>query len=394
VNAQQEKVLHSFMNNGVDGALPNTNLVFDKAGNLYGAADEGGRFNRGVVFELKASPEGVWSESILHNFGDGSRDGMNPYGNILLDASGNIYGTASYGGLNGGGTAFELIPQAAGGWGEVILHNFTTRGSDGEYPDTGLIADSQGNLYGGTLRGGLAANCGGFGCGIVFELVRDAGGKWTEKILHDFSGVNGDGNGPQYNLAFDPSGNLYGTTLSGGSFGGGMVFELTPTAKGLWVETKVHSFEGGSGDGYYPNAGLTLDASGNLYGTTSLGGAYNHGTVFKLMPGIGGEWATKVLYSFGASATDGVDPMAGVIFGAVGNLYGNTSGGGTSGYGTVFELAPNGDGTWTEIILHSFTGTDGNYPAASLAVDGRGNIYGTTEEGGTNLVGTVFEIIP
>jgi uncharacterized repeat protein (TIGR03803 family) len=170
------------------------------------------------------------------------------------------------------------------------------------------------------------------------------------------------------------------------------VFELTPTAGGGWTEKVLYSFGNGT-DGAYPLAGLIFDAARNLYGTTSGGGTYGDGTVFELTPAGGGGWTEKVLYSFG-NGTDGSDPWAGLIFDAVGNLYGTTYGGGTYNYGTVFELTPTAGGGWTEKVLHNFNynGTDGDYPYAGLIFDAARNLYGTTLGGGTYNSGTVFRV--
>jgi uncharacterized repeat protein (TIGR03803 family) len=230
----------------------------------------------------------------------------------------------------------------AGGWSEKVLHSFND--TDGAYSSAGLIFDKNGNLYGTTLEGG-DYGCSASGCGTVFELTPTAGGGWTETVLLNFNGS--DGSGPQAGLIFDAAGNLYGTTVGGGTncppFGCGTVFELTPTAGGGWTEKVLHSFGNGT-DGANPFAGLIFDAAGNLYGTTYGGGTYRCGasgcgTAFELTPAAGGSWTETVLYSF-SRGNDGFEPEAGLIFDSAGNLYGTTAVGGTYDGGTVFELTP------------------------------------------------------
>jgi uncharacterized repeat protein (TIGR03803 family) len=259
-----------------------------------------------------------------------------------------------------------------------VIHNFTG-GTDGALPLSGpLMVD--GNLYGTASTGGSS------GAGVVFEMS-PAG---EETVLHEFTGGS-DGMTPEGHLVADKSGNLYGTTYAGGAANAGTVFKVTPAG----VETVLFSFPV-SADGASPVAGLTFDAAGNLYGTTSLGGASGNGTVFKLSPptGSGGTWTEEVLYSFG-TGTDGAIPFAGVTLDAVGNLYGTTSAGGTYTYGTVFELSKSGS-SWKETILHEFAlGSDGGVPYAGLVADSRGNFYGAATEGGEGGQsggGTVFEL--
>lgn len=193
----------------------------------------------------------------------------------------------------------------------------------------------------------------------------------------------------------DATGNLYGTTQEGGAHASGTVFELTPS-QGGWTETVLYSFA----ENYYPEAGLLIDRAGNLYGTTEGGGTSNGGTVFELTPQAGGGWKETLLHSFAGG--DGSNPCAGLILDAAGDLYGTTQGGGTHSYGTVFELIPAGGGKWTEKVLYNFTGPRGAYPYAGLILDAAGNLYGTTFAGGmysscpygTNYCGTVFELTP
>jgi uncharacterized repeat protein (TIGR03803 family) len=356
---------------------------------------------------------GGWTETVLYSFKDNGKDGTFPQAALIFDTSGNLYGTTSNGGTGdckiegsaGCGTVFELTPKAGGGWTEKILHNFNNSGKDGIYPYAGLIADAAGNLYGTTSRGG-GSGCSQAGCGTVFELTLKAGGGWKEKILHNFNQNVNDGNNPYAGLIADAAGNLYGTTCAGGHSSSGTVFELTPKAGGGWKEKILHYFSGGT-DGSCPMATPIFDSAANLYGMTTSGGDLNDcdyagigcGTVFELTPKAGGGWTDKTLYDLPNFAAGGV------ILDAVGNLYGTTKYGGSSGNcgiqlpngcGTVFELTPKAGGGWKEKTLHNFNqnGKDGAYPYAGLIFDAAGNLFGTTYQGGTYYWGTVFEITP
>jgi uncharacterized repeat protein (TIGR03803 family) len=328
-----------------------------------------------------------WHEKVLHSFGHGE-DGVFPASGLIFDATGNLYGTTYRGGIHNAGTVFELKPNGSGGWTDLLLHSFATN-PDGQEPWAGVIFDAAGNLYGTTLAGGV-------GAGTVFRLTPIWGGNWTERPLYTFD-VHGDPDGQQLwaGLIFDASSNLYGTTSQGGGdLSVGTVFELTPNSDGSWAEIQLYSF-GNSPDGANPVSGVIFDGSGNLYGTTSAGGTYGFGTVFELTPNGGGGWTETILHRFG-NGTDAAQPLYGsLIFDAAGNLYGTTRAGGTYSTGTVFELTPNGSGSWTETVLYSFgNGTDGSSPFGSLTFDAVGNLYGTTEVGGTYDLGTVFELTP
>ena len=266
------------------------------------------------------------------------------------------------------------------------IHRFNKQtGVRGFAPAGALILDAAGNLYGTTYSGGAS------GVGTVFELTPNLDGSWTESVLHSFNGA--DGADPYSGLIFDAAGNLYGTTVGGGGYNAGTVFKLAPNLDGSWTESVLHSLNGT--DGAHPYSGLIFDAAGNLYGTTWVGGAFGHGTVFELTANGDGSWTESVLHAF--NGTDGAHPYSGLIFDAAGNLYGTTYyGGGVCGCGTVFKLTPNGDGSWTESVLHAFTigSGDGNRPRAGLIFDAAGNLYGTTENGGGTLRGTVFKLTP
>src|SRR5664279_5403051 len=206
---------------------------------------------------------------------------------------------------------------------EQVLHNFNNNGTDGTFPQAGLIVDGAGNLYGTTSEGGTYISCSG-GCGTVFELTPNGSGGWTETVLHNFNSNGTDGANPYAGLIFDAAGNLYGTTTTGGTYYVGTVFELSPSQGGGWTEKVLYSFNYNGTDGNYPQASLTIDAAGNLYGTTWAGGpyGYGYGTVFELTPAAGGGWTETVLHNF--VGTDGAAPLAGLIFDAAGNLYGTT----------------------------------------------------------------------
>ncbi len=334
---------------------PVAGLTRDSNGNLYGVAPQGGSGN-GSIFKL--APDGTFS--VLYSF-TGGADGFGPRTRPLLDAAGNLYGTANQGGPGSDGT---LIKLAADGT-VTLLHGFSSATLNG------VTLDALGNVFGTTQRGGSQA------FGHAFELAPDG----TYSVLHNFDpGL--DGGLPSASLILDPSSNLYGTTFLAGPNDGGTAFRLA--ADGTY--TVLHGF-GGFGfppDGRSPVAALVFDASGNLYGTASDGGAHFGGLVFKLTPG----GAYSVLHSFGPR--DGLRPMAGVVIDASGSLYGTTLQGGSSGLGIVFKLAP--DGTYT--ILHSFGGADGANPLAALAQDSSGNLYGTTSAAGALNSGTAFKVAP
>jgi uncharacterized repeat protein (TIGR03803 family) len=339
--ASNEQAIHVF--HGNDGATPFARLIFDAAGNLYGTTFEGGDFlSDGVVFKLARGGDGKWAETVLHRF-YGSPDGSRPPGGLIFDAAGNLYGTTSDGGASGAGTVFKLAHGTNGKWKETVLYSFTGGDLDGAFPASGLVLDRAGNLYGTTVYGGSLQPC-----------------------------------------PFDPDGTPPGC---------GIVFKLTPGAHGKWTETMLHSF--GIGQNGATPSGLVPDAAGNLYGTTVTGSASGNGTVFKLTHRTNRQWTETVLHSFGkAGGEDGVGPYSDLIFDRAGNLYGTTAFGGASDSGTVFKLAHGAHGKWTETVLHPFTGTgnDGATPYGGLVLDGLGNLYGTTAEGGAGSNGTVFKL--
>jgi hypothetical protein len=401
--ASRETVLHDFGSRG-DGYASVAGMAFDKAGHLYGTTPRGGStpsgcgdLGCGVVFRLTRTGQGRWKETILYSF-TGGKDGGEPEAGVIFDSQGNLYGTAYEGGNTscgtwtpGCGVVFELTPAPHGEWREKILHTF--RGADGKNPAAALIMDSAGNLYGTTWDGGTG-NCFSGGCGVVFELTPTRSGRWKEKVLYRFTGGD-DGGEPAAGLVFDAQGDLYGTAEIGG-LNYGVVFELVGT-QGKWRENVLHSFSGA--DGRYPLAGLIFGPSGSLYGTTLSGGNADGGVAFEIRPAADGRWIEKTLHEF--CCKDGNTLYAGLTGDAAGNLFGATLLGGAHGGGAVFELAPGRNNQWTETVLYNFGGTDGRCtsgtnPEAGLIFDAVGNLYGTTSSGGTACgdAGVAFQITP
>jgi uncharacterized repeat protein (TIGR03803 family) len=393
------QVLRTFGSNTKLGVGASDTLIFDAAGNLYGTTADGGNDDVGIVYELSPSPTGSWTGKVLHSFSKYGGDGRNPNTALIFDSAGNLYGTTGSGGADSEGTVYELSPPVPPStqWTEKVLYSFLTTNHDGQDPVASLVFDSAGNLYGVTLQGGT------YVVGTAFELSPSTGGSWTERIIHDFANsVNGDGADPRSNLIFDSAGNLYGVTLFGGVNGEGTVFELSPSAGGAWTETILWSFGDGSTDGGLPVGGLIFDSAGNLYGTTADGGPTGGGSAYELSPSSGGSWTETILYFFDAkSMSDGFTPFSSLIFDSAGNLYGTTFSGGqpacksNGGCGTVFELTPAG-GSWNEKVVRYFTldGAAGYSPSTSLIMDSAGNLYGTNFYGGKFGGGTVYKLVP
>jgi hypothetical protein len=434
-----ETVLHTFTG-GKDGADGGNQLAVDSAGSLYGTAWGGGNQSAvcevytgllgcGVVFELSPTEGGSWQETVLYTF-TGGRDGALPVGGVVLDSAGNLYGTTWFGGdskpancnlsglLPGCGVVYKLTPTAHGPWKQTVLHAFKG-GSDGAYPYAGVILDPSGNVYGTAVAAGymLTCNTGGGGCGVVFELTPTPSGPWTESVLYAFTGGT-YGNAPYAGVTLDASGNLYGIAREGGDTsiscfspefpGCGLVFELTPNPNGgQWTETPLYAFRGGV-DGASPYFGVTLDAAGNVYGTTPFGGDLkSYSCRGQAIPGCGvvfeltqtqGIWNEQVLYAF-TGGDDGVLADGPVILDSSANLYGTFLYGGGLGNGGVYKLTPSGQAPSAESELFAFDGGDaGGEPQGSLLIDSSGNLYGMTLNGGkrtecpTNGCGVVFEI--
>jgi len=332
------------------------------------------------------------TEKVLTSFS--GPDGRDPLAGLVRDARGNLYGTTTTGGFpncraqGSCGTIFRVSPGSNGTWHKTVLHRF--KGTDGGNPAGALILDSAGNLYGtANLGGNTKCTSGAFvGCGTVFELSPGANDVWTLKTLHRFNGT--DGSGPASTLVFDKAGNLYGTTQTNGANDAGTVFQLHPLSNGAWGLKTLHDFTGT--DGLEAGGALVFDSAGNLYGTTRLGGAKNTGTVFKLAPNADGTWTESVLVSFGT--TGGVQPEVGVIFDSAGNLFGTTSSDGSvdgNQFGNVFELMPNLDGSWTRTTLHDFTGAEGS-AAEGIAFDPSGNLVGFLLFGVSANAGVIYQL--
>ena len=388
-----ESSLYNF-SGGSDPKLPYAGLIFDKTGNLYGTSELGGVSNQGTVFEVTPNADGTWSETVLYSF-TGGADGGQPSSGLVLDSAGNLYGTTNFGGSGncnlGCGTVFELS-HVSGGWAETVLYTFTG-GADGRQPAARLLLDSAGNLYGTTLLGGNIGSVCSSGCGTAFKLTHGSSG-WSESVLYAFAGGN-DGASPYDGLSADASGNLYGTTYAGGSSASGTVFKLTPVSGG-WAESLLHTFTGGS-DGKFPYGGVILDAAGNVYGTAFQGGTPGFGMLFELVQNPRVGWKERVVHTFGN--TPSANPVAGLVMDQSGNLFGTTMAGASQkicggGCGTLFKLSPGSGGGWVYSVVHTFgRGTDGYHPTGDLILDASGNLYGTTQAGGAQGSGLIFEIM-
>lgn len=320
----------------------------------------------------------------------GGNDGGDPAAQLVFDSGGNGYGTTVTGGAFGCGTVFQLMPVGSG-WQLNTLYSFTCF-ADGKNPYGGVTLDKAGNLYGTTVAGGSGGVCASDGCGTVFELTK-SGNSWTETVLYNFAGAN-DGSGPGGGVVFDGNGNLYGTTPDGGIYSLGVVYELSP-ANGSWTQTVIHAFTGGN-DGGVGSLGLLLYSGGKFYGVTEIGGAYSAGTVFAMYPGSEGKWNFATIHAFRGQPHAGF-PYGGLISDSSGNrLFGTTYYGGANGMGAVFELSLV-NGQLVETIVHSFAGgKDGSLPTSTPIFDPPGNLYGTTSTGGYPPCdcGTIFELSP
>ena len=386
--AQTYTILHNFA--GRDGSGPEFALTRDAAGNLYGTTALGGSHcgssGCGTVYELVRSGSN-WILKQLYDFTAGADGGL-PESGVIFGPEGNLYGTTTSAGQYGAGTVYKLQPPASVckrtlcPWQETVLYSFTGLG-DGGAPEGDLVVDRAANLYGTTAAGGTGS-CQG-GCGVVFELT-PSGGSWNFSVLYSFSALS-DGALPESGVTLDPSGNLYGTTVAGGAHTMGTVFELTKTGA-TWTKTTLHDFQGGS-DGGFPQGGVAVDPGGNLFGFTTAGGAHNNGTAFELHPSSGG-WNYSQLFDFGARIMSVVSTP---VLDSAGNLYGCALFGGAHASGTIFKLTFLG-GAWNYVSLHDFNGLDGQYPYGSVLLDGAGKLYGTVSEGGAFGGGVVFEIAP
>jgi uncharacterized repeat protein (TIGR03803 family) len=378
-NSQTETNVYSFGSSPNDGDDPDDGLVQGSGGDFYGTTSNGGRYGYGTVFRI--SPSG--SETNLYSFA-GSPDGAFPTAGLVRGSDGDFYGTTVQGGTStncdGGscGTVFRISPSG----GESILHSFVSSPTDGGEPEAGLVQGSDGNLYGTTYDGGA------YYAGTVFRI--SPSGSLT--TLYSFAD-SPDGALPEATLVQAGDGNFYGTTLYGGTYGYGTVFWISPSS----TYSNLCSFAGSNG--INPNAALVQASDGNFYGTTESGGSTNinsfatagYGTVFKISP----SGSLTTLYPFSGSPTDGYWPRAGLVQGSDGNFYGTTSYGGTYGAGIVFRISSSGSCT----NVYSFGGGfgDGSVPTGMLIQGIDGNLYGTTVYGGTSTncnggCGTVFKL--
>ena len=405
--AQTETILHNFDDKG-DGGFPYSGLLLDSAGNLYGTTSSGGNLAAsncqpngcGVAFELSKLSAGRWAETVLKDFSIAPGSDAS----LIADAAGNLYGTTLFGGSPntcvdyngiGCGSVF-MLSHSSTGWTRTVLYAFTG-GTDGALPYDSLTFDSAGNLYGTTGWGGDLTACTN-GCGTVFKLSPNGDGTWTESVLYAFTN-QADGGGTQAPVVFDATGNLYGTT----PFtipGQGGVFELSPTGTGTWTFQMLYTFSGGA-DGGFPYGGAAFDSAGNIYASTVQGGNLADcrkagcGTVIELSPVAGGGWSESTIFTF--TGPNGAHPYPTLLVDKAGNLYGTTQSGGSHNQGVLYELLPGSGGTWTQTIIHTFgsTPTDGQDTiSGQLIFDSTGAIYGMTHAGGKYGDGTVYKIVP
>jgi uncharacterized repeat protein (TIGR03803 family) len=394
-----ERIIHEFTG-GNDGGYPVSDLTLDAEGNLYGTTAGGGIYGWGTVFELKRTTDG-WKEEVLYNFAGKSSDGGDPEAGVIFDNAGNLYGVTD-GQFEGNLTAnvFKLTPNS-GGWTESVLYSFNVAPFG---PQNDLVLDAQGNLFGTLSAGGIATGCSVYGCGTVFELMPQSNGSWKETTIYEFPGAP-DGAIPSSGVVLDSQRNVWGMTEAGGRgkceyvpkvAGCGIVYELTPNSDGSWKEAVIYDFARGGGFAVNPSSGLILDGASHLLATTIAGGD-GPGTVLELTQSQKG-WQQDVLYRFYGDP-DGDTPVGRLGINSDGALFGVTFRGGKNA-GTVFELQRSQTNGWKERVLHSFVGgIDGASPQAGLVFDSQGHLYGTTGSGGGGTVctggcGTVYEITP
>lgn len=375
------KIIYSF-SGGSDGGYADTELVRDSAGNLYGTSVQGGTYNSGTVFQV--SPAGV--HTVLYSF-KGGRDGGEPYKGVTLGPDGSLYGTAVAGGGghcdSGCGVVFKLT-NTGGTWTQTVIHKFSGV-IDGAGPGSPVAFGQNGYIYGTTPTGGA------YGMGTVYQ-IKPQGDGWRLLVIHAFTGGADGTGGSAGRLLVDGAGNLFGVCTSGGVNGFGTVYEMSHRP-GHWTFTTLYAFKD-SPDGGLPYGGLVLDQAGNLYGTTYYAGANEQGTVFQLTPGSSG-WNESVLYSF-QSGRDGANPISGLVMDAAGNLYGTTSAGGAlCGCGVIFRMHHASNGQWRESVLYRFPGSPRAGNAYNgMIVDSSGNFWGTTVNGGSGGDGAIYEFTP
>jgi len=378
--AQTFTTLYKFTG-GSDGAFPYAGLIQDQAGNLYGTASSGGDLNCGdgygcgVVYKLDTAG----TETVLYSFIGYPSDGEAPQTPVVRDNAGNIYGTTASGGSTHDGTVFKVDSTGK----ETVLYSFTGQ-SDGCWPYQGLVRDKAGNSYGTTY------GCGSDNAGTIFKV----GSAGNFAVLHSFAGYPSDGGAPQYgHLTIDKFGNLYGVTSLYGStgciYGCGVLYELSKKGK----LTVLRGFAGGTTDGCFPYGSVVQDKSGNLYGTAHACGSYGYGTIWK----VSKKGKETILHNFAGGTSDGCYPLAGITRDSKGNLYGVTDGCGANGYGTLYELSAKG----TLTLLHSFDYSDGEAPDGEVLRTAKGTLFGTTAYGGKRGpycdgydCGTVWKYVP
>lgn len=393
--AQTLTTLYDFGADARDGEDPQYGVAFDRDGNLWGAATLGGGPNaEGTLFRLvpPAEPGGAWTEETIHRF-RGEPGGDTPECRLVVTPNGQLFGTTYLGGAHDMGTVFQAIPPLApdGRWIVRALYSFGATPGDGLNPNAGLTPAS-GVLYGVTSTGGAQNR------GTVFSIrpPEEPGGAWVKTTLYGFRALP-DAAFPSGEVAIDANGNIYGNALQGGANNLGAVYQLTPPdlPGGRWTETVLHSFDGTHGT--LPAGRLIFDTDGAIYGTTAGGGPQQGGTVFKLTPPAipGDPWTHEVIFAF-TGGMGGGSPDAGVTMDALGRLFGTTESGGSgrpNPGGVVFMLTPPAEpgGVWTETVLHAFGGNDGFRPIAPVIL--RGNaLFSTTAQGGAFGEGTAFRL--
>jgi uncharacterized repeat protein (TIGR03803 family) len=381
------KVIYSF-GGGTDGEYIDSDLVMDGAGNIYGTSVQGGDFGGGTVFELSPS-EGGWIHTVLYSF-TGGPDGGEPYKGVTLDAQGNLYGTAVTGGTGPGceggcGVVYKLT-RTGQSWVQSVIYDFNG-GDDGSGPGSGVTFNKAGTLYGMTPTGGA------YGLGVIYQLKPDLNGNWKFSVLHAFTGGADGATGSAGRLILDKAGNLYGVATAGGANGKGVAFRMTRAASGHWFLQPLYAFKG-QPDAGFPYGGLTFDSLGHLYGTTYYDGKNNLGAVYELTTNHG-AWSERVLYSF-EGGSDGSNSISNLVIDRAGNLYGTTSEGGAGcSCGVIFKLAPGTSGQWTESVAYRFQGApDAGFAYNGMVGDGAGNFYGTTVHGGLSDDGTIYKFEP
>lgn len=389
---QTFRSVYSF-GSGTIPSYPSGPLALGSDGSLYGTSQFGGSFYNGAVYQLTPPqvPGGAWTETVIHSF-DPKTDGCYPYGGVVMDKGGNLYGATDgcpY------GAVFKLKPPAVPGgkWTELVLHNFTGMNGDGAFPFGRLWVDPKGVVYGTTNGGGL------YEAGTVFRLQPQGSG-FVETVLYSFGAYAGDGLTPIYGVTLDASGNVFGTTVNGGANKLGVVFELTPPATGtLWNETLIRSFGNGQ-----PSSELILDKSGNIFGTSqSWYVGSTDGIVYRLTPpqGIQTTWQYKALWNFPTDGSDGFRPYGIALDPTTSNLWGTTYYSPTSatlGCGVVYELlqpaVAGGDWQFQNVHTLDSSGAEGCKPTTMLLRDGSGNWYGSTSSGGSSGTGTIIQVTP